>query len=116
MGQRPRHENNVALAVTEHLVGDVDRPALDIASLRPGLMIAVAAPGGPVFEPRILAQDAALQVAELGARLDPELADQNRAQLPVRAQSVGLALYRAGRQQALEPEPLTQRVLGGQRL
>ena len=71
MAQHPRHENNVALAVTEHLVGDVDRPALDIASLRPGVMIALAAPGGPVFETRVLAQDAGLKVPEQGARLDP---------------------------------------------
>ena len=51
-----------------------------------------------------------------GPGLDPELADEGGAQLAVCAQRVGLAPSPVQRQQALGPEPLPQRVAGGQRL
>ena len=114
VAHRPRHEHDVAFALSEHLVGDVDVPVLGVQSLRlgPGVRL----PGGPVFERWVLAQDPRVEVAQLGPGLDPELVDEGGAQLAVGAQRVGLAPGAVQRQQALGPEPLTQRVPGGQRL
>ena len=81
-----------------------------------GCARARACRAGPVLERRVLAQDPRLEVAQLGPGLDPELVDEGGAQLAVCAQRVGLAPSAVQRQQALGPEPLTQRVPGGQRL
>ena len=73
--------------------------------------VVAAGPSGPVFERWVLAQDPRFELAQLGPGLDPELLDQGGAQLAVCAQRVGLAAAAVQRQQALGPEPLTQRVL-----
>jgi hypothetical protein len=116
MAHRPRHENDVAGAPSEDLVGDVDAAALDVARPGPRRGVAFGVPGGPVVKPGVLAQDASFELAQLRTRLDTELPDQHGAQLAVCPQRIGLPPAAVQRQQALEPEPLAQRMICGQHL
>ena len=88
-------------------------PLSDVAGLRLALSSPVCRAAGS--RAAVLTQDASFELAELGPRLDTELLGQDGAQLAVGAQRVGLAPA-VKRQQALSPEPLTQRVFRGQRL
>lgn len=99
VAQRPRHADDVALAPSEDLIGDVDAATLDVAGLGPCLVVAIGVPGGPVVKPGVLTQDASFQLTQLRARLDTELLGQDGAQLAVCAQRIGLppAAVSAGR-------------------
>ena len=116
MAHRARHEDDVALAGPEDLIGDVDAAAVDVAGHRSGDVVAGSgdALDSPVFELTVLTQDAAFELAQLRSRLDPELADQDGAHLSVGRQRIGLAAAAVERQQSLSPEPLTQRVFRSQ--
>ncbi len=67
---------------------------------------------GPVapHERRVLAQDRAFEIAQLRARVEAELVEQDRPHPLVRLQRVALASLAVQRQHQLGPEPLAQRV------
>ena len=116
MAHRARHEHDVAVALPQHLEGDADIAAQGIARLRPRGLCGPVFRRGPVVEPRVLTKDPVVELAQLGAGLDAELIRQHRAQLPVGAQRIRLATAPIEREQAVVPEPLAQRMRGGQRL
>jgi len=110
VAHQTRHEDDVVLALAEDLVGDVHAAALGIARLRRCDPVSRGVPGWLVVQRGVLAQDAGFQFAQLRARLDAELPDQDVAQLAVGAERVGLPPAAVQGEQALEPEPLTQRM------
>ena len=63
----------------------------------------------------ILLEDAALELAQRGSRLDPELVDQGRARGAERVERFGLAPAAIQREHLQRPEALAQRVLGDER-
>ena len=65
---------------------------------------------------RVLAQHRRLQVAQLGARLEPELLVEHVADLAQHVEGVGLPPGAGQRERAQRPQPLPQRVRRGQRL
>ena len=92
-------------------------PLVDVAGHRSADVVAdwvLERLGAPVFEPTVLTQDAAFELAQLRSRLDPELADQDGAHRSVSRQRIGLAVAAIQRQQSLSPEPLTQRMFRSQ--
>ena len=75
-----------------------------------------AARPAPGVERRVLAEDRLLELAQRGARLDPELLDEHAARLLVRLERLGLPAAAVEREHQLAAEPLAERVLGDQRL
>ena len=70
--------------------------------------------GGLRRQPRILPEDRLLQVAQLRARLDAELADEPLARVLVGVERLGLAAAAVEREHQLGGEALVRRVLGHQ--
>ena len=75
-----------------------------------------AATAAPRDERGVLAEHRGLQVAQLGAGLETELAVEHVAHLAERVQGVGLAAGPGQRHRPQPPQPLAQRVRRGQRL
>jgi hypothetical protein len=67
-------------------------------------------------EPRILAQDRVVQLAQRGSGLDADLLDQRRSRLPVGLQRLCLAARAVQREHPLGLQPLAQRVARDERL
>ena len=67
-------------------------------------------------EERVLLQDAALQRAQPGGRLEPELLVERRAERPVGAERLGLAAGAVEAEHQLAAQPLAQRVARDERL
>ena len=119
-------EQDVPVALAENLVGDVHavvgqrvaglRDGERRAALRSAVVAGVLLAGGGVIQGRVLAQDAGVQVAERRARLDGQFVGQDRAQVTVGAQRVGLPAGPVQGEHPQRPEPFAQRVGRGQRL
>jgi len=62
----------------------------------------------------VVAKDRALELLQLRARLDPQLADQGRARAAVGGQRVGHPAAAVQREHQQRPHVLAQRVLGGE--
>ena len=72
--------------------------------------------GGWRVERGIVREDRLVEVVQLGARLDPELLDEDLAGVPVGLQRVGLAAAAIQREHQLRVQALAPRVLAGQLL
>ena len=68
--------------------------------------------GGWRVERGVVGEDRLVEVMELGARLDPELLDEDLAGVAVGLQRVGLAAAAIQREHQLRVQPLAPRVLG----
>ncbi len=72
--------------------------------------------GGRRRERGVLREDRALELAQVLARLDPELADQGGAGVAIGLQRIGLTARPVQRDHQLAAEALAVRVLGDQRV
>jgi hypothetical protein len=119
-------EHDVPVALAENLVGDVHAVVGQrVAGLRNGERLAAprcAAVAGVLLaecgavQRGVLTQDAGMQVAERRAGLDGQFVGQDRAQVTVGAQRVGLPAGPVQGEHPQRPEPFAQRVGRGQRL
>ena len=119
-------EQDVPVALAENLVGDVHavvgqrvaglRDGERRAALHSAAVAGVLLAGGGTIQGGVLAQDAGVQVAERRARLDGQFVGQDRAQVTVGAQRVGLPAGPVQGEHPQRPEPFAQRVGRGQRL
>ena len=100
------HEHDVQRSVPDHLVGDREVAAGDVAHG------AVRCPSGCRRRRRglVLTQHRQLEGAELGRRLDAQLLVERRAERAVRRQRVGLAAGAVQREHEQPPGALAQRV------
>jgi hypothetical protein len=69
-----------------------------------------------LLEPRILAQDRAVQLLQRRAGLDPEFVDEHAPRVVVDLERFRLPARSVEREHQLAAEPLTKRVLVGERL
>ena len=65
---------------------------------------------------RVLHEDRPLELLQLDARLEPELVVEQRPRPPVHLEALRLPAAPVEREHQLRPEPLAERVLGGERL
>jgi hypothetical protein len=112
------HHHHVPVAVADHLEGDVDAVAgLGVTGLRDRIAPVAGARAAlsRAVQRGILAQDAAVQLAQLRSGLDRHLGDQDVAQLPVGAQRVGLPPGPVEGEHPQGPEALPERMRRGER-
>jgi hypothetical protein len=119
-------EHDIPVALAENLVGDVHavvgqrvagpRDGERLAALHSPAAAGVLLARCGAIKGGVLAQDAGVQVAERRAGLDGQFAGQDRAQVTVGAQRVGLPAGPVQGEHPQRPELFAQRVGRGQRL
>jgi hypothetical protein len=85
------------------------------ASLRPPGPPPRSSPAAGRGQGGVLAQDAALELAQRRAGLDTQVAGQDGAQVAIGAQRFGLAPGPVQRQHPVRPQPLAEGMRGGER-
>ena len=110
VGEEAGDEHDVERAVARHLIRDVQVAAAGVAD-RHG----PARPCGQL-EAWVLPQDLQLELLQRRPRLEAELLDQRPAPALKRVQRVGLPAAAIQRQHQLAAQPLSEHVLGDQRL
>jgi hypothetical protein len=77
---------------------------------------AAGATGLPLLEPRILAQDRAVQLLQRRAGLDPELVDQHTPGVVIDLERFGLPARAVEREHQVAAKPFAKRMLVGEGL